>query len=171
MTLDYLHDPNLVEPDGQMDLERECRDAIKGLEDELAAVRDELSSTHFERETAFAEIKRLQTALTKEVSELEDRMLSELAAIRAERDEAKDLVGFWVLACQDKEQERQEEEVRRLESAAELSALRRRTNADKITEYADLLARRDGNDQCSIYELAQWIETGKGDEWLTEAAQ
>lgn len=52
--------------------------------------------------------------------------------------------------------------------AAELARLRDRIQADKIVEYAGLLAYRDGNDQCSIVELARWIETGEGDEWLTE---
>lgn len=115
MPYNYLNDPNRGEgpgePDGQIDMEREFRDALSGLEAELAAVRGELSETHFQRETAFAEVKRLQV---------------------------------------------------------EIAELRARANANEIIEYADLLARRDGNDQCSIYELAQWVETGKGAEWLAE---
>lgn len=47
-------------------------------------------------------------------------------------------------------------------------ALAARATVAEITKYAGLLAYRDGNDQCSIVELAQWIETGKGGEWLNE---
>lgn len=54
--------------------------------------------------------------------------------------------------------------------AEQLADLRSRATVDKITEYAGLLAYRDGNDQCSIHELAEWIETGKGNEWLTGEA-